>query len=218
MHAHGRHLILMGKPPLIGRVKTRLSDDIGAVPAVQFYRQSVTRLLHRLDLPREWSLRLAVNASPDEHYACWPDHVRRMGQGEGSLGDRMKYVLDSLPPGPVVIIGTDSPQVEPRHIREAFTALGAADAVFGPAEDGGYWLIGLARRKPAPALFDNVQWSTPYALDDTLMSLPEDFRIRMLEELIDVDTGEDLSALTDSLGPIRFGPWADVPPSEPAAE
>lgn len=193
----------------MGRVKTRLSREIGSVRAVQFYRAAVSRLLTSLRSEREWTLRLAVNASHDENYHCWPDEVTRMGQGGGSLGQRMLFVLDNLPPGPTVIIGTDSPQISRNDIRNAFHALGAHDAVFGPSDDGGYWMIGLARRRPAPGLFEDVAWSTETALEDTIESLPESFRIRHIGVLTDVDTAEDLRALTRQWGALRFGPWRE---------
>ncbi|MEM9234016.1 MAG: TIGR04282 family arsenosugar biosynthesis glycosyltransferase [Pseudomonadota bacterium] len=191
----------------MGRVKTRLSRDIGAVGAVQFYRHAVGRLLHRLHAPREWTLHLAVNAGAQENYVCWPQHAWQMSQGSGSLGDRMNFVLDNLPPGPALIIGTDSPQIEPPQIRQAFTALGTADAVFGPSDDGGYWMIGMARRRPAPYLFEDVAWSTETALEDTIASLPEAFRVRQLGMLTDVDNRPDLMALRREWGELRYGPW-----------
>ena len=105
----------------------------------------------------------------------------------------MGRVFRTLPPGPVVIIGADIPGVTRTDIDAAFRALGDADAVFGPAEDGGYWLIGLARgRRTAPAgLFNNVRWSTVHALADTKASLG-DARIAHVRTLRDVDTAEDL--------------------------
>jgi rSAM/selenodomain-associated transferase 1 len=197
----------MGKPPLAGRVKTRLGRDIGAARATGFYRLAVARLLTRLGPDPRWQLRLAVNAAPTERYGCWPSRVARMGQGSGSLGDRMAHVLDALPPGPVVIIGTDSPQIEPADIAAAFGALGRHDAVFGPSDDGGYWLVGLARRRPMPGLFADVRWSTEHALEDTIGSLPDGFSHSLLNVLTDVDSGADHHALRSALGPVHFGPW-----------
>lgn len=201
----------MAKPPLMGRVKTRLAEEVGPVAATAFYRHSCARLLRRLDRPRQWTLRLAVNAAPGERYACWPAGVERMAQGRGDLGARLRHVLAALPPGPVLIIGTDTPQIEPEDIRAAFEALGEADAVFGPAEDGGYWLIGLARRRPAPHLFEGVEWSTSSALDDTVYSLPEAFRVRYLQTLTDVDDLDSLRLLAARWGPMRYGPWRAAP-------
>ena len=125
----------------------------------------------------------------------WPPHLPRIAQGPGDLGARMARVISAAPPGPVVIIGADAPGLRARHLRKAFHALARADAVFGPAEDGGYWLIGLARRQSAPSLFNSVRWSTAHALQDTLASLPQDFDVQYLERLSDIDEAKDLSLL-----------------------
>jgi glycosyltransferase A (GT-A) superfamily protein (DUF2064 family) len=95
-----------------------------------------------------------------------------------------------LPPGPVAIVGSDIPAIRPHHIAQAFAALGRHAYVFGPARDGGYWLIG-ARRRPRipPGLLAGVRWSTGHALADSLATLPKGARVAYLEELEDVDDG-----------------------------
>ncbi|MBB4658617.1 TIGR04282 family arsenosugar biosynthesis glycosyltransferase [Parvularcula dongshanensis] len=187
-------LVLFAKPPLAGRVKTRLAKDVGSAFATSFYRQATARLLRRLADPR-WRTVLCADAPPGVGPACWPPGVRRIAQGGGNLGDRMRRALRRLPPGPVVILGTDAPQVTRADVAAAFAALRGADLVVGPAEDGGYWLIGASRRRPLPGLFEGVRWSTKHALGDTLASLPGDARVAHLRTLRDVDDGEDLKAL-----------------------
>jgi hypothetical protein len=91
-----------------------------------------------------------------------------------------------------VIIGSDIPDIGPRHIAAAFGALGRVNAVFGPADDGGYWLIGLRRRPFRPRLCGPVRWSSAHALADTRALLGPRVRIAMLETLIDVDDGKSL--------------------------
>lgn len=104
----------------------------------------------------------------------------------------MGRLLRGMPPGPVCIIGADIPGVTPAHIAQAFNALGRNDAVFGPAMDGGYWLVGLKRARGIPAtLFEGVRWSTSDALSDTINTLPG-ARIALVERLHDVDTAKDL--------------------------
>ena len=203
-----RHLIVMAKPPLAGRAKTRLAAEVGTARAVSFYRLSTERLLQRLGADPRWRTRLSVNARPGEDYACWARGVVRQRQGGGSLGVRMARAVEHLPPGPAVILGTDTPQVEPADIATAFAALGSADAIFGPADDGGYWLIGLARRRPAPGLYDGVRWSTEHALADTRASLPKGFQVATLRTLTDVDDAAGLSALAEEWGVMRRGPWS----------
>jgi len=188
-------LIVMLKEPRPGRVKTRLGPDIGMVGAAWWFRHQTARLLRRLDNPR-WQLILAV--APDHAGLAsrvWPAHLPRLPQGPGDLGDRMARLLRSQPPGLACIIGGDIPAVRPRHIARAFAALGRNDAVFGPAPDGGYWLIGLKRSAPPPPGFlHDVRWSTPHALTDSRASLPG-ARIALIDTLQDIDTGADLRAL-----------------------
>lgn len=188
-------LIVMLKEPRPGRVKTRLGRDIGMVGAAWWFRHQTARLLRRLDNPR-WQLILAV--APDHAGLAsrvWPAHLPRLPQGPGDLGDRMARLLRSQPPGPACIIGGDIPGVRPRHIARAFAALGRHDAVFGPAPDGGYWLIGLKRSAPPPPGFlHDVRWSTRHALTDSRASLPG-ARIALIDTLQDIDTGADLRGL-----------------------
>jgi glycosyltransferase A (GT-A) superfamily protein (DUF2064 family) len=101
----------------------------------------------------------------------------------------MQSLFDGLPPGPVVIIGTDIPEISSRRIAKAFSSLGANDAVLGPCEDGGYWLVGLRRTPKTKPIFADVRWSSQHTLTDTLANL-EGMRVAMLEHLSDVDDGE----------------------------
>ena len=185
-------LVVMLKVPQAGRVKTRLGRDIGMTSAAWWFRHQVTSLLRRIEDPR-WRVVLAV--APDRAglmFRGWPLHLARISQGPGDLGDRMGRLMRGLPPGPVCIIGGDIPGVTRAHVAQAFNALGNHDAVFGPAPDGGYWLVGLKRSGRVPSsLFRDVRWSSEYALSDTAASLP-DARIALVDRLQDVDTAQDL--------------------------
>lgn len=187
-----RHLVVMVKEPRPGRVKTRLGAEIGAIAAAWWFRHQTARLLRRLRDPR-W--RLAVAVSPDAEgmrSRVWPADLPRIAQGRGDLGRRMGRVLRALPPGPACIVGADVPGLERRHAARAFRALGAADAVLGPAPDGGYWLVGLRRTAAPPArLFEGVRWSTRHALADTEASM-HGLRVARGPVLRDVDTAADL--------------------------
>lgn len=182
----------MLKEPRPGRVKTRLGRDIGMIGAAWWFRHQVAGLLRRLDDPR-WHLVLAV--APDhagQISRAWSAHLPRIPQGPGDLGDRMGRILRTMPPGPVCIVGGDVPGLGPAHIDRAFGLLGAHDAVFGPAPDGGYWLVGMKRTAPPPAtLFRNVRWSGEHALSDSIASLPG-LRIGLADRLNDVDSAADL--------------------------
>jgi hypothetical protein len=93
----------------------------------------------------------------------------------------------TLPPGPVVLVGTDIPAMERRHIAEAFRTLGRAYAVFGPARDGGFWLVGLRRGLGLECAFTGVAWSTERALAETVANLDPRRRVAFVETLEDVD-------------------------------
>ncbi len=187
-----RTLIIMVKEPRPGRVKTRLGKDIGMVDAAWWFRHQTRSLIRRLRDPR-WRITLAV--SPDREGLCsraWPADLHRVRQGRGNLGDRMGRLLRSAPMGPVCLIGADIPGITRRHIAQSFHALGRDQMVFGPAPDGGYWLVGAQRFKALPAgLFRDVRWSTEHALSDTLATVPQ-HRLAFLEQLSDVDTLDDL--------------------------
>ncbi|MCZ4352939.1 TIGR04282 family arsenosugar biosynthesis glycosyltransferase [Roseovarius aestuarii] len=185
-------LVIMVKDPRPGRVKTRLGADIGMTAAAWWFRHQTRRLLRNLRDPR-WDLILAV--APDTatlNSRAWPAYLPRIPQGTGNLGDRMARIFRTLPPGPVCVIGADIPNVRRSHIARAFASLGDHDATFGPAPDGGYWLIGFKRTRAIPrsALY-NVRWSSPHALSDSRASLPG-LRIALSDTLNDVDTAADL--------------------------
>lgn len=186
----------MVKEPRPGRVKTRLGKDIGLTASAWWFRHQVSALLRRIESPK-WEVVLAV--APDVagmSSRVWPAHFARIPQGAGDLGARMAGVFRGLPPGPVCIIGADIPGITQARIAEAFDALGNHDAVFGPADDGGYWLVGMKRVGPVPTgLFQGVRWSTEHALADSKRSMGN-LRIADVATLRDVDTLTDLKSLS----------------------
>lgn len=184
-------LVVMLKQPRPGRVKTRLGRDIGMVGAAWWFRHQVKRLLREVQDPR-WQVVLAV--TPDREGVqsrVWPAHLPRVPQGRGDLGDRMGRLMRELPPGPVCIIGGDIPGIRRVHIARAFAALGGHEAVFGPAPDGGYWLVGMTRITLPGTAFQDVRWSSDDALADTIASLGG-ARIALVDQLHDVDSAADL--------------------------
>lgn len=188
-------LVIMAKQPLIGRVKTRLARDIGHVEALRFYREAAAGLIRRVGADPRWQTVIAVAPDRAVHErGIWPEDIPRVGQGEGDLGHRMGRLFRDLPPGPVVIIGADIPAIGQAQVAAAFAGLGASDTVIGPAEDGGYWLIGMKRRPRVREIFEGVRWSSEHAMEDTLKSIRrQNMSVRVLERLCDVDTGADLA-------------------------
>lgn len=185
----------MSKAPRMGQVKSRLAKDIGWVGAWAFYRRTLFETARKLNNPR-WSCWLSV--TPDLAFTqtrLWPKGWNIMPQGGGDLGERMLRPWLNLPPGPVVIVGSDIPGVSTDHIAAAFEALGENDLVFGPATDGGYWLVGAKRRPHIINPFSNVRWSTKHALKDTIANTPNGTKLGFVETLNDVDVATDLKSL-----------------------
>ena len=182
----------MVKEPRPGRVKTRLGRGIGMTAAAWWFRHQTRRLIRCIQDPR-WQVVLAV--APDVEglkSRIWPGHMMRLPQGRGHLGDRMARVMGQVPNGPVCVIGADIPGITRSHIAGAFRALGDHDAVFGPAPDGGYWLIGLKHPRCQPPMFlQDVRWSTEHALADSKATMPG-YRIAKVATLADVDEVTDL--------------------------
>ena len=183
-----RHVIVFVKAPRLGQVKSRLAAGIGALPALRFYRETMARVLRAMGRDARWCTLVAITPLRALHGRFWDQDLSRLDQGAGDLGRRMARAFRALPPGPTIIIGSDIPELAPRHAAAAFRALGSHDVVLGPAGDGGYWLIGLKRTRPVPAgLFEGVRWSSLHALADTRASLPRHFSVALLETLEDVD-------------------------------
>jgi rSAM/selenodomain-associated transferase 1 len=185
-------LVIMAKVPVAGAVKRRLAREVGEIRAVWFYRHAAAAMMARLGRQPFWRAMLAVTPDAGRGFRPWPRGLARRGQGRGDLGERMLKPMRELPAGPVCVIGTDIPDVEIAHVRRAFRQLGSADVVFGPAEDGGFWLVGMRRRPRLLRPFAGVRWSTADALADTLRNL-EGARVAYTATLADVDTGHDLA-------------------------
>ena len=187
-----RSVVVMARHPGSGPVKTRLAARIGADAALAFYRDTLDGILRRLAGPL-WNTVVAVTparcaAGP----AAWTRGLPVIAQPPGDLGERMQAAVDAMPPGPVVVVGSDVPDLRSGHVAAAFRALRRCDVVFGPSRDGGYWLIGVAPVLRGRRLFGPVRWSTRHALADTLAGLPEGAGTVRLDVLDDIDTFDDL--------------------------
>ncbi len=99
-----------------------------------------------------------------------------------------------------MLIGTDIPALGPQHIAEAFRLLGRHDLVFGPAADGGFWLVGMRRPPRLSPLFGEVRWSGPHALADVLANLPRAVSVGFAARLEDVDDGASFRRLAPRRG------------------
>ncbi len=197
-------LVLLVREPRPGRTKTRLGREIGHTAAAWWARHQTGRMIRRLGGDPRWRLVLAVSPDTALRSPVWA-HPHRVAQGRGDLGARMARLFRRLPPGPLMIIGSDIPGIERRHIARGFALLGRHEAVLGPSPDGGFWMIGLRRGAQAIpcTLFEGVRWSTAAACADTAESLAP-LSVGYADTLADVDTAEDLARFCPGWGAPRM--------------
>jgi rSAM/selenodomain-associated transferase 1 len=195
-------LICFAREPVAGQVKTRLIPALGAEGAARLYRVLLDLALRAgAELPGVERELWCTGAIPGggrcaelaDRYGLALRH-----QPEGDLGERMESALTETlaRAGPAVLIGSDCPEYSPDYLASAFTVLETADAVLGPAADGGYVLIGL--RRPTPALFAHIPWGTGLVLERTRAALRGlGWRWAELPTLRDLDEPEDLRAFPE---------------------
>ncbi|MBI1992345.1 MAG: TIGR04282 family arsenosugar biosynthesis glycosyltransferase [Candidatus Omnitrophica bacterium] len=190
-----RRLLVFLKYPTPGRVKTRLAASVGEEAASRLYRACVQLALTRLHALRRDAVICVDPPDALERTRAWVGSGWALRpQRGGTLGERLAHATSAAfmdGATRVVVIGTDSPWLTAEAVDDAFAALGQADLVLGPTEDGGYYLIGLAR--PAPAVFADIPWSTSTVYQETLakaraLGLP----VQTLPLGYDVDRLEDL--------------------------
>ena len=191
-------LIVFVKAPRLGTVKTRLARAIGQSAAWRFYRETTATLLARVGWNPRWRTVLAV--TPDAFASkgrFWPRAFARSPQGRGDIGRRMARSIADLGHGPTVLIGSDIPRIALRHIEDAFRALARADIVFGPAEDGGFWLVGTREPGILRRAFRDIRWSSATTLAEARANL-EGKRVALVATLADVDDAAALARISRS--------------------
>ena len=198
-------LIVIAKEPVPGRVKTRLTPPFSPAEAASLAAAALTDTLGAVAGTELARRVLALDGQPGP----WlPPGFEVIPQRGGGLDERIAAAMTDawrVLPVPVLLIGMDTPQVTPELLAAAAapltgtpakagtSAAGAADAVFGPADDGGFWLLGL--REPDPALLLGVPMSRPDTGAAQLARLRQaGLRVAMLPCLTDVDTAESAEA------------------------
>ena len=186
-------LYVVTKAPIMGHAKTRLARDIGPVHAKRLYRRMMAQVLRQVRDPR-WDVVLAV--TPPRALGRVPDWAgfAQVPQVSGSLSPRLAALFGRK--GPTLTIGTDCPQVDASDIAQAFTLLKSHSHVFGPASDGGFWLMG-ANGPLRPDFFGGVRWSHAETLSDVADRTDGAFGV--LRTLTDVDDLKALRAYRRSL-------------------
>ncbi|MGL4376645.1 MAG: TIGR04282 family arsenosugar biosynthesis glycosyltransferase [Microcoleaceae cyanobacterium] len=194
-------LIVFTRYPILGKTKTRLIPVLGEDGATKLHRQLTEKTIStvkKLFCYHPLSLEVNFAGGTKNLMQNWlGDTFIYEPQPDGDLGERMAIAFQkSFESGyeKVIIIGTDCPTLKHHILREAFEALNQNELVLGPAEDGGYYLIGL--RHFIPQLFENISWGTSSVLEQTnAIALSLNLSIAYLPILADIDRPEDLSSL-----------------------
>lgn len=197
------HLIVFAKAPVPGQVKTRLAPAIGAAAAARLAERMLVETLDRATAANPCGIELCC--APDEHHPALARAAARAGatlsrQAGADLGARMAAALQRAlrEHRHALLIGTDCPALDAAILRSAATALADGhDAVFAPALDGGYGLIGLARMDAA--VFHDIPWSTSRVMAETERRLAAlGWKWRALAPLQDVDDPRDLAHVPEA--------------------
>ena len=185
-------LIVFCKNPLLGQVKTRLAKTLGDEAALAIYLKLVN---HTQNVVKDLDVDVAVYYSNyiDTEDSWSNKYIKKLQRGK-DLGEKMfNAISEGLDMGysSVCLVGTDIYELTPGIISQAFEKLKKTDVVIGPAQDGGYYLIGMSQ--PNAPIFDISQWSTPDVLDETLQLVQrQNLSYTLLETLNDIDEEEDL--------------------------
>lgn len=197
-------LVIFVKAPVAGRVKTRLCPPLSFDQAAELYLAFVKDTLAFTAGIPETRVEVAYAPSDDHPALDWIGPQARPAfflQQGADLGRRLENAFAkgfSEGAGKIVIIGSDTPHLDPAIAGEAFSALDRTEAVLGPAKDGGYYLIGLRRARPC--LFARIPWSSDKVFAETMArARMEGVSLECLPELEDIDTFADLKRLADEL-------------------
>ena len=194
-------LILFAKAPELGKVKTRLGQQIGGQKALDAYIQLLRHLARQLRRRTDVEVRITPDHALDSLKALIPETWKVRPQGEGDLGARLTHAFqEAFAEGctKVAAIGSDCPYITSRDIDSAWESLNQKDICVGPATDGGYWLLGM--RAMQPTLFQDIPWSTPEVLAQTLLKCRQNgLTISLLPILSDVDERTEWEAFLKSL-------------------
>jgi len=177
-------IVIFAKQPVAGKVKTRLIPALGAEGAARLAAEMLDRTLAEA---RATGLEVELRGDPDPTN-WYAGDVALAAQGEGDLGARLDRA--SVHP-PLLLIGTDCPDLDRRRLRAAAKSLATHDAVIHPAADGGYVLLGLARFDPS--IFAGIAWSTASVAAETIARIEAlGWSLDVRETLADVDEPADL--------------------------
>ena len=201
-------LAVFARAPVAGKAKTRLAQTIGDEGAAKLYRAMLGDVLAGAQSVAQQSadMEVVVFHTPPDAFSRQTDSLQpfwpgaRQAQSEGDLGVKLFECFRHLREDgaqKVVVIGSDSPDLPISFLVQAFEKLNDHDLVFGPAQDGGFYLMGASDVVPL-CLFEGVQWSCSSTLNDILTNLCSE-TFALLPRWGDVDDEDDLQPLRERL-------------------
>lgn len=207
-------IVIFMKAPVPGTVKTRLTPWLSPEEAAALYRALVkdtAALAGRVPDAVTCIAYTPADARPALAELLDTESLQWFPQADGDLGNRLKAAFEKAwdtGMDKTIIIGSDCPLLPPEYIEKAFTLLDHDDVVLGPAEDGGYYLIGLSRSDRvtagAPPLFNDIAWSTEKVFEQTVHAARHSgLSLSTLNTLSDVDQKEDLARLASEIKALR---------------
>lgn len=203
-------LILFAKAPVPGRAKTRLVPALGADGAARLYRAflaDTAEVVRRVRAADERELWVTAGPGSEEAIAAAGEGFAVRRQREGGLGDRLTHAFGRAfeeGSGRALVVGSDHPTLPVAYLERGLAALEEADLALGPSDDGGYYAVGLRRDAwpRAASLFEDIPWSTPRVLAETLRRAREaGLRVAELPEWYDVDEPGELDRLREDVDP-----------------
>ena len=182
------NLIIFARRPEVSIGKTRLKKRIGKALGANFYHRNLLRTILKLHDDKRIKLKLCV--TPDSALKDWSNsifpQIERIRQGRGDIGERMWRIL-SKGNNKTIIIGSDIPDITSKIILSAWKKLYSSNIVFGPAKDGGFWLIGISNNKKFKGLFNNILWSKKNTLNQVKKNIHPSEKISYVNTLEDID-------------------------------
>jgi len=190
-------LIIFIKTPIPGKVKTRLAAATGDKLAAKLYKAFIMDTIKTCNNIHS-SKYIFFDGDYPDNFIRIPENYTIIEQSDGNIGNRMYNALlgvSSFGHSKIILIGSDIPDLPEKYINEAYILLDQNDAVIGPSNDGGYYLIGLKNNVIQNYLFTDIHWSSDKVMSETIQKLNHSGKkFSLIKSCSDIDNISDLRA------------------------
>jgi glycosyltransferase A (GT-A) superfamily protein (DUF2064 family) len=187
-----KNIFIMSKVPFKGIIKNRLSKEIGFTKSKRLIINTLEKI-NKIFLDKKAEYNIYWYLFPKKKFRSYSFSFssKCILQSKGNLGDKM-WNLVKFQRKPLIIIGSDIPQLNLKAISHSFNKLKTYDVVIGPTYDGGFWLIGFANRKKLTNPFNNIRWSSSFTFTDLIQNLKSNqISYDFTQKLRDIDNKDD---------------------------